>query len=116
VRASHLATLHGRAVDLLAAGEHARARPLLEHCFRIAPDDADIAASLGSCLLAAGEVEAARAPLALAARLEPAWALHHWNLAAACHRAGDLAGCWRALREYLVRTDGTSDFGDDGHA
>lgn len=115
VRASHLATLHGRAVDLLAAGEHARARPLLEHCSRLAPDDADVAASLGSCLLAAGELDAARAQLELAARLEPTWSLHHWNLAAAHHKAGDLGGCWRALRDYLTRATGASDLGDAGH-
>jgi hypothetical protein len=115
-RASALATLHGRAVDLLAAGDLARARPLLEHCARLDDADPDVAASLGSCLLAAGEVAAARIHLARAARLEPSWALHHWNHAAACHAAGDLAACWRALREYLVAADGTGGLGDAAHA
>lgn len=115
VRASHAATLHGRAVDLLAAGENDRARPLLEHCSRLSPDDADVAASLGACLLATGDIDRARDQLAVAARLEPDWALHHWNLAAAHHKAGDLGACWRALRDYLVRADGASDHGDAGH-
>jgi len=115
-RASALATLHGRAVDLLADGEHARARPLLEHCARLAPEDADVAASLGSCLLAVDEVDAARLHLERATRLEPTWALHHWNLASACHRAGDRAECWRALRGFLVLAEGATGFGDAAHA
>jgi hypothetical protein len=115
-RASALATLHGRAVDLLAAGHHARAKPLLEHCARLAGDDPDVHASLAACLLAGGDPAGARVHLARAARLEPAWALHHWNLAAAAHATGDLAGCWRALRDFLVAADGTTGLGDAAHA
>lgn len=104
-RAGEPAALLGRAVDLLAAGESARARPLLEHCVAIAPDDAEAASSLGLCLLAQGDVTGAVRHLQRAAWLEPAWPLHHWNVAAAAHRAGDLAICAEALREFLVRAD-----------
>ena len=118
-RASELATLHGRAVDLLAGGDPARACPLLEHCARIAPDDPDVASSLGLCTLAlagddAGALAVAREHLARAAQLEPTWGLHHWNLASACHRAGDLAACWRALRDFAATAGGG--LGDPAHA
>jgi hypothetical protein len=118
-RASELATLHGRAVDLLAGGDAVRARPLLEHCARIAPDDPDVASSLGLCVLAvagddADAIAAAHAHLARAAALEPSWGLHHWNLASACHRAGDLAACWRALRDFVATAGGG--LGDPAHA
>jgi hypothetical protein len=104
-RAGEPAALLGRAVDLLAAGESERARPLLEHCASIAPDDAEAASSLGLCLLAQGELPAAVRHLQRAAWLEPQWPLHHWNVAAAAHRAGDHATCARALREFLARAD-----------
>jgi hypothetical protein len=104
-RASALAILLGRAVDLLAAGEAARARPLLEHCARIAPDDADVASSLGLGLLATGDVAVARRWLERAARIEPDYPLHHWNAAAAAHRAGALGDCDRLLRAFLAVAD-----------
>jgi tetratricopeptide (TPR) repeat protein len=104
-RAGEPAALLGRAVDLLAAGESERARPLLEHCASIAPDDAEAASSLGLCLLAQGELPAAVLHLQRAAWIEPQWPLHHWNVAAAAHRAGDLATCAGALREFLARAD-----------
>ena len=48
-----------------------------------------------------GDFPAAVAALTRAAWLEPAWPLHHWNLAAAAHRAGDPATCARALHAFL---------------
>lgn len=104
-RAGEPAALLGRAVDLLAAGESVRARPLLEHCVAVAPDDAEAASSLGLCLLAQGDLVAAVRHLQRAAWLEPAWPLHHWNVAAAAHRAGDLAICAESLRAFLDRAD-----------
>lgn len=107
-RAGEPAALLGRAVDLLAAGESARARPLLEHCVATAPDDAEAASSLGLCLLSQGDLSGAVRQLQRAAWLEPAWPLHHWNVAAAAHRAGDLPICACALREFLARADDPS--------
>lgn len=107
-RAGEPAALLGRAVDLLAAGESARARPLLEHCVALAPDDAEAASSLGLCLLAQGDLAGAVRHLERAAWLEPSWPLHHWNVAAAAHRAGDLGVCAAALREFLARADDPS--------
>ena len=107
-RAGEPVALLGRAVDLLAAGESERARPLLEHCVAIAPDDAEAASSLGLCLLAQGDLAGAVRNLQRAAWLEPSWPLHHWNLAAAAHRAGDLAVCASALRAFLARADDPS--------
>lgn len=116
-RAGEPAALLGRAVDLLAAGESARARPLLEHCVAIAPDDAEAASSLGLCLLAMGELAAAIRHLARAAWLEPGWPLHHWNVAAAAHRAGELGTCARALAAFLARADDPlAGAVDPGHA
>ena len=106
---SHLGTttspdrgaLLGRAIDLLAGGAPARAHPLLEHCAAAGPDDADAHAHLGLCRFALGDYPAAVTALTRATWLEPAWPLHHWNLAAAAHRAGDLATCARALHGFL---------------
>jgi Tfp pilus assembly protein PilF len=94
-------TLLGRAVDLLSAGEPERARPLLERCVDLAPDDSDAAASLGLCLLSNGDLEGARRQLERAARLEPAWPLHVWNLAAVAHRQGRIDACYVAMRRFL---------------
>lgn len=116
-RAGEPTALLGRAVDLLAAGESDRARPLLEHCAAIAPDDAETASSLGLCLLAQGELAGAVRHLERAAWLEPAWPLHHWNLAAAAHRAGLLSTCATALRAFLARADDPlASSVDPGHA
>lgn len=95
-------TLLGRATDLLAAGEAERARPLLERCADLAPDDPDAASSLGLCLLASGDLEGARRQLERAARLEPAWPIHVWNLAAIAHRQGRIDACYVAMRRFLV--------------
>jgi tetratricopeptide (TPR) repeat protein len=93
-------TLLGRATDLLAAGEVEKARPLLERCVELVPDDAEAAASFGLCLLGHGDLDAARVQLERAANLEPSWPLHHWNLAAIAHRQGRLDACYLALRTY----------------
>lgn len=104
-RAADAAALLGRALELLAAGERGRARPLLEHVVGRRPDDAEAVSALGLCLLGLGELELALRSLARAAELEPAWPLHHWNLAAAAHRAGRLDVCARALAAFLARAD-----------
>jgi Flp pilus assembly protein TadD len=102
-RPPELATLLlDRAVDLVAAGEPERARPLLERSLELRPDDAEAAASLGLCLLAAGDLAGAADHLERACRLEPDWPLHHWNLAAIAHRQGRPAACHRALGAYLA--------------
>lgn len=95
-------TLLGRAVDLLAAGEPERARPLLERCADLSPDDADAASSLGLCLLSNGDLDGARRHLERAARLEPAWPIHVWNLASVAHRQGRIDACYLAMRRFLA--------------
>ncbi len=97
--------LLGRALELLAAGDRARAQPLLEHVARHRPDDAEAVSALGLCRLGLGAHDDAVAALARAATLEPGWPLHHWNLAAAAHRAGQLDVCARALVEFLAHAD-----------
>jgi hypothetical protein len=100
-----IATALGRGVDLLAAGDAARARPLLEHCAERAPDDALVASSLGLCLSALGDRDGAHVWLDRAARLEPSWPLHHWNLAAAAHQAGHLDACYVAMQAFVTTSD-----------
>ncbi len=104
-RSPDAAALLGRALELLATGDRARARPLLELVVRRQPDDAEAVSGLGLCLLGLGEHDAAVRALARAAELDPAWPLHHWNLAAAAHRAGRLDVCADALVAFLARAD-----------
>ncbi|HTM20492.1 MAG TPA: tetratricopeptide repeat protein, partial [Kofleriaceae bacterium] len=99
----HSERLLARAVDLCADGEAERARPLLDRYVATRPDDPEGASDLGLCLLSLGDAESARGHLARAVALEPGNPLHHWNLAAACHRAGRLGGCYLALRAFLAR-------------
>ncbi|HTJ45428.1 MAG TPA: tetratricopeptide repeat protein [Kofleriaceae bacterium] len=99
-----IVTALGRAVDLLASGDPARARPLLEHCAERAPDDPLVASSLGLCLSAQGDPRAALPWLDRAARLEPAWPIHHWNLAAAAHQARELDACYLAMTAFVARS------------
>jgi hypothetical protein len=96
------ATLLARGIELVAAGEVERARPLLERCVALCADDAEACASLGLCLFGNGEFDAARQHLERAAALEPGWPLHHWNLAALAHREGRLAACCAALRRFVT--------------
>ena len=89
----------GRAVELIADGELSRAQLLLARC----EVTADVAAANAACALARSSVPAdALAQLARAIELEPAWPLHHWNLATACHQLGDATGCYHALAKFLA--------------
>ena len=92
-------TTLGRAVELIEAGEHARAQTLLARCELAQPD---AAAAAAACAFAASQPGDAIAHLARALEAEPDWPLHHWNLAAACHQLGDAAGCYRALCQFLA--------------
>lgn len=111
-----LAALHARATDLLAAGDSAAARPMLERYVSEVPDDAEGCAALGLCVLSLDEPELARRYLDRAVWLEPENPRHLWNLAAAAHASGKLGGCYLALSRYLDCThtalstwDGVSD-------
>lgn len=91
-----------RAIELVAAGDHARALPVLEACD---PDNPDAAAALAAILLAQNRPAAALAAIAALERAlaaEPDWPLHHWNLAAALHQLGDGRGCYHALRRFVA--------------
>lgn len=90
-----------RAVELIADGEHARALALLARASD-AVDTSDHAAAIAACAQAQGRHADAVEPLGRAITLEPAWPLHHWNLAAAHHALGDLAGTYHALRRFLA--------------
>ena len=96
-----IANAIGRAVDLLAAGDVARARDLALLCARSAPDNPDVAATLGQCFLALGELTPAAEWLGRAAAAEPGWPMHHWNLAVVHHSGGAADACADALATYL---------------
>jgi hypothetical protein len=52
-----------------------------------------------------------------AALLEPEWPIHHWNAAAAAHRAGRAGACYLALRSFVERAaDAPPAALDAGHA
>lgn len=112
---SEIATAVGRAVDLLAAGEVARARELALLCARVAPDNPDVASTLGQCHLAAGELTAAAEWLGRAAAAEPGWPMHYWNLAVVHHRAEAFGPCADALAAYLTAAEGKRLLDDGGH-
>ena len=88
-----------RAIELVAAGDHARALPLLARCD---PDNPDAAAALAAVLFAQHRPDAALAALDRAVAAEPGWPLHHWNRAAALHQLGDTRGCYDALRRFVT--------------
>ena len=88
-----------RAIELVAAGDHVRALPLLERCD---PDDPDAAAALATSLLAQHQPAAALDALERALAAEPDWPLHHWNRAAALHQLGDARACYYALRRFVA--------------
>ncbi|MGN6104166.1 MAG: hypothetical protein ACTHU0_03610, partial [Kofleriaceae bacterium] len=99
-----------RAVELIATGDHARALALLERCDPASPD---VAAAHAAIHLARGEHAAAREPLHRAIATEPAWPLHHWNLAIALQGLGDASGCYQALRRFVETSAApTGLFGD----
>ncbi|MGE0549595.1 MAG: tetratricopeptide repeat protein [Kofleriaceae bacterium] len=103
-RTSPAATALGRAVELIADGEPARALSLLEQCD---PDLADVAAARAACLLAQRQFAQAAAALEQAIAMEPDWPLHYWNHAVALHEQGDAIGCYDALRRF-VATSGSA--------
>lgn len=88
----------GRAIELLAEGDPARALALLGRCDARHPD---VAGALGACQLALGDAAAAAEHLAHAITAEPEWPLHHWNLGIALQRLGDAEGCHQALRRFV---------------
>lgn len=105
-----------RALDLLAAGDFAEARSLLENCGPGAQANdgwiADWAGALGACYLALGDATAAVAPLERAIAAEP-WPLHYWNLATALHLLGDSRGCHTALRRFVATSAHRTSLSDD---
>jgi hypothetical protein len=104
VHAHPTSTSLGRAVELIADGDHARAQLLLARC----AESADVAAATASCLLAQNRVADALPYLLAAAQLEPDFPLHHWNLASVLHHLGDagsLAACYAALHRFLSTSE-----------
>jgi hypothetical protein len=97
-RAHPTAATVGRAVELIADGDIPRARLLLARC----ETSADVEAASAACHLAQDRSADAAACLARAIELEPAWPLHHWNLAAALHRLNDRAGAYQALKRFVA--------------
>ncbi|HUS27736.1 MAG TPA: hypothetical protein VMZ53_04490 [Kofleriaceae bacterium] len=100
VHAHPTSTSLGRAVELIADGDHTRAQVLLARC----ADSADVAAATGASLLAQQRIADALPHLLRAAELEPEFPLHHWNLASVLHHLGDpgsMAACYAALRRFL---------------
>ncbi|HKE19726.1 MAG TPA: hypothetical protein VKB80_32840 [Kofleriaceae bacterium] len=95
-----LAALLDRAIGLVARGEPAPALPLLERYVADVPDDAEGHAQLGLCRLAMADAAAALDSLGRATWLEPEQPLHHWNAAAAAHRAGRMGACYLELEAY----------------
>ena len=92
-------TALGRAVDLIAAKQPARAQTLLARCDPASPD---VAAAQAACLLARGEPGEAIGHLVRAIEAEPEFPLHHWNLAAAARAIGDRATAHQALRRFVA--------------
>ncbi|HSR97729.1 MAG TPA: tetratricopeptide repeat protein, partial [Kofleriaceae bacterium] len=99
-----------RAIELLAAGDHARALPLLERCD---PDHPDAAAALAAALITQGRPGAALLALDRALAVEPEWPLHHWNLAAALHALGDMRSTYHALRRFVATSAAPSGLAAD---
>ena len=91
-----------RAVELIAEGDVSRALAVLERTPVSAATAADHAAAVAACALAHGRHADAIEPLGRAIALEPAWPLHHWNLAVACHALADAQGCYHAFRRFLA--------------
>jgi tetratricopeptide (TPR) repeat protein len=106
-RRSPAPSLHAleRGLAYLEAGRPRAARARLQRFVVGHPDNAEGQSALGVCLLELDQVEPALAHLEAAARLEPAEALHRWNLAAAAKQAERMGGAYLALREYLKLSD-----------
>jgi hypothetical protein len=88
----------GRAVELIADDEIARALLLLARC----AESADVAAATAACLIAQQRHVDALPHITRAIELEPDFPLHHWNHAAVLHQLGDAAGTYHALRRFLA--------------
>lgn len=88
-----------RAIELIAAGEPARAAAVLGRCD---PDHPEVAAALATALLAQHRPADALVALRRAVRAEPDWPLHHWNLAVAFQQLGDDRACYHALRQFVA--------------
>jgi hypothetical protein len=99
----------GRAVELIADGDVARARLLLARC----EESADSAAAMAACLLGQARPDEAVPHLVRACELEPSWPLHHWNLAAGYHAIGDAALCHQALRRFVATSAAPSALAGD---
>jgi tetratricopeptide (TPR) repeat protein len=104
-----LAALLDRAIALVARREPARALPLLERYVSQMPDDAEGHAQLGLCRLGLDDAAAALEHLRRASELAPDQPLHHWNTAAAAHRAGLIGACYLALEAYRKASKRTRD-------
>ena len=90
---------HSRALELIELGDHARAEVLLARCDAANPD---VAAALAACALATSRPALAIEHLQRAIAGDPAWPLHHWNLAVALHQLEDHASCCIALRRFVA--------------
>jgi hypothetical protein len=91
----------GRAVELIADGEPARAQLLLARC---AKDSAEVIAARAAALVAQGKLAEALPLLHRACEVEPGFPLHHWNLGSVLHQLSDRDGCLVALRRFLQTT------------
>lgn len=94
-----------RGLEYLEAGRPRAARRRLERFVSRHPDSAEGRSALGVCMLELDEIDAAIDHLSEAIRLEPAQALHRWNLASAAKQADRMGGCYLALRDYLSLGD-----------
>jgi len=94
----------GRAVELIADGEPARAELLLARC----KDSADAVAAHAAALVAQAKLAEALPLLHRACELESQFALHHWNLASVLHQLADRDGCLVALRRFLATSSAPS--------
>lgn len=100
-----LAALLERAIELIAAGEPAQARPLCERYVAEVPDDPDGHAQLGLCRLGMNDAQGALHHLGRATWLVPEEPLYQWNTAAAAHAAQRPGTCYLALLAYLETDD-----------
>ncbi len=107
-----LAALLERAI-VLVRSEPARALPLLERYVAQVPEDAEGHAQLGLCRLGQGDAAAALDHLERATTLAPDEPLHHWNKAAAAHRAGLRGACYLALEGYRKAARASGDVAPD---
>jgi tetratricopeptide (TPR) repeat protein len=113
VHAHPTSTTLGRAVELIADSDLSRAQLLLARCDDQSPD---VAAATAACLMEQNKFADALPALARAIELEPDFALHYWNHAAALHKLGDANACHAALRRFLAASERpTGLFADPDH-